>query len=114
VVGHTPTLLAPLGSEARKRERVRCSSLVDWPIYPRLKGTMQGSKGGRNAGPRGQLGRLVQMAAKIRRLARNSKLGDDGPVTSLGNPYRRVRVGTRGGLLTMVVSNLTETEDTIP
>ena len=31
------TLLAPLGSEARKRERVRCSSLVDWPVYPRLR-----------------------------------------------------------------------------
>ena len=21
-------------------ERVRCSSLVDWPVYPRLRGTM--------------------------------------------------------------------------
>jgi hypothetical protein len=40
-----------------------------------------------------QLGRLVQMAAKIRRLARNSKLGDDAAITSLGNSYRRVRVG---------------------
>jgi hypothetical protein len=57
---------------------------------------------------------LVQMAAKNRRLADISKLGDDGADTSLGNPYRRVRVGTRGGLLTMVVSNLTEREDTIP
>jgi hypothetical protein len=54
---------------------------------------MRGSTGGRNARPRGQLGRLVQMAAKIRRSARNSKLGDDGTDTSLGNPYRRVRVG---------------------
>jgi hypothetical protein len=52
---------------------------------------MQGSTGGRNARPCGQLGRLVQMAAKIRRLARNSKLGDDAAITSLGNPYRRVR-----------------------
>jgi hypothetical protein len=43
------------------------------------------------------LGRLVQMAAQNRILARNSKLGDDGPVTSLGNPYRRVRVGPRDG-----------------
>jgi hypothetical protein len=23
--------------KARKRERVRCSSLVDWSVYPRLK-----------------------------------------------------------------------------
>jgi hypothetical protein len=31
------TLLAPLGWNARKRERVQCSSLVDWPVYPRLR-----------------------------------------------------------------------------
>jgi hypothetical protein len=24
------------GWNTRKRERVRCSSLVDWPVYPRL------------------------------------------------------------------------------
>ena len=29
-----------LGLKARKRERVRCSSLVDWPVYPRLRRTM--------------------------------------------------------------------------
>ena len=52
---------------------------------------MQTSTGERNARPRGQLGRLVQMAAKIRRLARNSKLGDAAAITSLGNSYRRVR-----------------------
>ena len=69
-------LLAPLGRGA-ERERVRCSSLVDWPVYPRLADTMRGSIGGRNATPRGQLCRLFQVAAKIRRLARNSKLGDD-------------------------------------
>jgi hypothetical protein len=30
--------------EARKRERerVRCSSLVDWPVYPRLRPIMPG------------------------------------------------------------------------
>jgi hypothetical protein len=33
---------------------------------------------------------LVQLAAKNRRLAGNSKLGDDGGATSLGNPYSRV------------------------
>src|SRR5271166_3577686 len=47
------TLLAPFRLEARKRERVRCSSLVDWPVYPRLRGTMQKPTGGRNAGRRG-------------------------------------------------------------
>ena len=35
-------LLAPLGSEARKRERVRCSSLIDWPVYPRFEGHYAG------------------------------------------------------------------------
>jgi hypothetical protein len=32
-----------LGLKARKRERVRCSSLVDWPVYPRLAHTMRAS-----------------------------------------------------------------------
>ena len=26
------------------RERMRCSSLVDWPVYPPLRRTMQGSE----------------------------------------------------------------------
>ena len=52
---------------------------------------MQGSTGGRHARPRGQPDRVVQLAAKIRRLARNSKLGDAAAITSLGNSYRRVR-----------------------
>ena len=40
-IGHRQrTLLAPLGLKARKRERVRCSSLVDWPVYSRLRDTM--------------------------------------------------------------------------
>ena len=29
--------------KARKRERVRCSSLIDWPVYPRLAHTMRAS-----------------------------------------------------------------------
>jgi hypothetical protein len=66
---------------------------------------MQTSTGERNARPRGQLGRLVQMAAKIRNLARNSKLGDDAAITSLGNSYRPARVGLWDALLTIVVSN---------
>ena len=98
--------------EASLRERVRCSSLVDWPVYPRLRGTMQGSSVrairacgwaarlfwvSANRAARSQTGASLtassSLAAKIRRLAGNSKLGDDGAVTSLGNPYRRVRVG---------------------
>jgi hypothetical protein len=27
-----------LGIKARKLKRVPCSSLVDWPVYPRLRG----------------------------------------------------------------------------
>ena len=42
------TLLAPLGG-ARKLERVRCSSLVDWPVYPRLRRIMEGSAWARNS-----------------------------------------------------------------
>ena len=38
--------------EGSLRERVRCSSLVDWPDYPRLKGTMQGSECARNSAAR--------------------------------------------------------------
>ena len=33
----------PGRENARKRERVRCSSLVDWPVYPRLAHTMRAS-----------------------------------------------------------------------
>jgi hypothetical protein len=31
---------APEKGRARKRERVRCSSRIDWPIYPRLGRSM--------------------------------------------------------------------------
>jgi hypothetical protein len=41
-------------------------------------GTSVGAQFGAACGCAAQLQRLVQMAAKIRRLARNSKLGDDG------------------------------------
>jgi hypothetical protein len=40
-----------------------------------------------------QRDRLVQMAQKIRRLARNSKLCDDDNAISLPRSHRRVRVG---------------------
>jgi hypothetical protein len=38
------TLLAPFAEEAPKRERVRCSSLVHWLVYPRLAHTMRASR----------------------------------------------------------------------
>ena len=50
------TLRPPLAFEARKRERVRCSQLIDWPVYPRLRHIVQGSEHARNAG-RGWRGR---------------------------------------------------------
>jgi hypothetical protein len=37
---HDQRTLAPLGMKARKQEQVRRSSLFDWPVYPRLNGTM--------------------------------------------------------------------------
>jgi hypothetical protein len=43
---------APVGTsglKTRKRERVRCSSLVDWPVYPRLRRTMQECERARNS-----------------------------------------------------------------
>jgi len=39
---------ARLRDKARKRERVRCSSLVDWRVYPRLRGTMQTRSNGKS------------------------------------------------------------------
>ena len=39
-------------NEGSGRERVRCSSLVDWPVYPRLRRTMRGSGDGRFILPR--------------------------------------------------------------
>ena len=40
-----------LGWNTRKLERVRCSSLVDWPVYPRLGRIMQGSRACAQFGP---------------------------------------------------------------
>ena len=75
----------------------------------RAGGTLCGRQMTRNTVPRGQLGRLVQMAAKIRRLAGNNKLDDDDAITPWGNSYRRLRE-TRNALLTMVVSQPKETK----
>ena len=35
--------------EGSLRERVRCSSLVDWPVYPRLRRTMEAAALARNS-----------------------------------------------------------------
>jgi hypothetical protein len=45
--------LALLAPWMKARERVRCSSHADWPVYPRLRRTMQGSERARNSGRRG-------------------------------------------------------------
>ena len=52
-----------LGSKARKRKRLRCSSLVDWPGHPRLRRTMQVSERARNSG------RTMAMASSTSRRA---------------------------------------------
>ena len=53
-----------LGMEHGKRERVRCSSLFDWPVYPRLRRIMQGSERARNARPAGGDGRPAWSGAE--------------------------------------------------
>jgi hypothetical protein len=47
-VAQDSRLSRTLRMKARKRERVRCSSLIDWPVYPRLKRTMRASSSSRN------------------------------------------------------------------
>ena len=44
VRGHAHGGAAGGRMKAALRERVRCSSLVDWPVYPRLRRIMQGSE----------------------------------------------------------------------
>ena len=76
------------------RRRVNCGKsprVAGRPLFFRAFGG--GAAGCLLARLRVQLDRLRQLTPKIGRLARNSKLGDDGAVTTLGNPYRRVRVG---------------------
>ena len=46
-----PGEVRPERWDTRKRERVRCSSLVDWPVYPGFTHTMRASNASRNAGP---------------------------------------------------------------
>jgi hypothetical protein len=52
-----------LRGDTRKRERVRCSPLVDWPVYPRLGNTMRGSEWARNSGRRSAPGGLSPFSA---------------------------------------------------
>jgi hypothetical protein len=56
-----------LGLKARKRERVRCSSLVDWPVYPRLRGTMQASTRCRNKPMHAVFQRVPQLLSVMRK-----------------------------------------------
>jgi hypothetical protein len=53
---------------------VRCSSLVDWPVYPRLRGTMQASTRSRNK-PCGRGGHKFPPACAARHTGR---LGNEG------------------------------------
>ena len=74
-----------LGMEHAEAERVRCSSLVDWPVYPRFAHTMRAPVR-RHVATRGRsLVTSSSLVLKIRRLAGISRLGDDDAVTSLGN-----------------------------
>ena len=41
-------------NEGSLRERVRCSSLVDWPVYPRLRRTMLTTTPKRNPASKGK------------------------------------------------------------
>ena len=57
------------GGKARKLERVRCSSLVDWPVYPRLAQTMRASNDaqcGALAGASTSAGAAVQLINCLR------------------------------------------------
>jgi hypothetical protein len=55
-------------------------------------GVRVGAQFGAACGCAPSLNDSSSLALKIRRLARNSRPGDDGAVTSLGNSYRRVRL----------------------
>jgi hypothetical protein len=64
--------------KARRRERVRCSSLVDCPVYPRLRDTMQASTRscnkpmpGRNFPERPRLGTYQRPTSSRTSLARS-------------------------------------------
>jgi hypothetical protein len=46
----------PGRENARKEDRVRCSSLVDWPVYPRLRRIMWGAERVRNFQSRSRAG----------------------------------------------------------
>jgi hypothetical protein len=50
--------------EGNLRERERCSSLVDWPVYPRLAHTMRASN---NAQCRGRVAARPAESSSLRR-----------------------------------------------
>ena len=88
----------PAGPKARKRkrERVRCSSLIDWPVSPRPSGrTMQGSEcradsGGVRVAARPGFSVSFRWLRKSERLAHNMrKTGDDGGSGSSRFPANR-------------------------
>jgi hypothetical protein len=78
------------------RERVRCSSLVDWPVYPRLTGIMLTTTSKRNPASKSnrsdaELDRLTPCAAPsmpARRRARQKTTVDGlgGSTGTLGQP----------------------------
>ena len=80
------------GWDTRKRERVQCSALVDWPVYP-LAHTTRASIDAQ-CGLSGPPDQLVDLARKNRRLAGDSKLVDDGGFTPLGS-HTAARLGPR-------------------
>jgi hypothetical protein len=66
-----------------KRERVRCSSLVDWPVYPRLAHTMRASKRTRNSDLSFLPPRSLFSSSRPWRLApfsTSAKWGSAGPI----------------------------------
>jgi hypothetical protein len=56
--------------EHAEAERVRCSSLVDWPVYPRFAHTMRAPNEAQCGHTRSQLGHLVQSCAKNQKIGR--------------------------------------------
>ena len=89
--------------EARKRERVRCSSLVDWPVYPRLAHTMRASNGAQCGVRRGCAARRGarhgwRPSDRSRHRARPSRLVSGDPRQTLAwwvGPSRQV-IGSGG------------------
>ena len=105
--GMEPHPARTFGEEARKRERVRCSSLVDWQVYPRLPRTMQASTRSRNKPMR--QGRISQPSASIGGLS--------GAQAEKGRRVPRLRLSAmrrRGEDVSDVILRLVKDEITRP